>query len=130
MNTELLCAGVLAFLLFGLGLAVSVERGKAGKLGGVPADEATRLFRVIRAPGNAAEYIPVGVAFALFFAIAGSSVIVTAILVAFTASRIIHAVALIVGASMDRFDVARFLGGMGTYLTGFALSIALIARAI
>lgn len=129
MNPELMCAGLLALLLFGLGLAVSVERGKAGKLGGVPADEETRLFRMIRAHGNASEYVPIAGAMALYFATQQSSPLVLALLVGLTAARYIHAAALIGGKTMNRFNIARFIGGMGTYITGAGLSLILIVQA-
>lgn len=130
MKTELLCAGLLAFLLFGLGLAVSVERGRAGKLGGIPDDQKSVLFRLIRAHGNAAEYVPAAIAFAVYFAIAGASPVATALIVCLTLARYIHASALVLGNDMSRFGVARFIGGMGTYVTGLGLAAFAIANAV
>lgn len=129
MNLELVCAGLLAFLLFGLGLSVSIERGRAGKLGGMPDDETTRLFRLIRAHGNSAEYVPVALAIALYFAVADRTTGGLVAIISMTAARYLHAFALIFGSSMSQFNLLRFIGGMGTYLAGFALSIILILNA-
>lgn len=130
MNIELLCAGLLAFLLFGLGFAVSVERGKAGKLGGIPDNEATQLFRLIRAHGNAAEYVPTAIGFALYFSVAGSPTLAQALIVGITAARYIHAFALLAGRDMNRFNIYRFMGGMGTYVAGLGLATLAISQAI
>lgn len=129
MNVELLCAGLLALLLFGLGFAVSIERGIAGKLGGVPDDEKTRLFRLIRAHGNAAEYAPAAIAFALYFSATPRSTITQWLVIGITAARYIHAFALIMGADMGRFSLLRFVGGMGTYVTGVGLALTAIIAA-
>ncbi len=129
MNVELLCAGLLALLLFGLGFAVSTERGITGKLGGIPADEKTRLFRLIRAHGNAAEYAPVAIAFALYLSTTPSSTITQLLVIGITAARYVHALALIIGADMGRFSLMRFVGGMGTYITGVGLALVAVIAA-
>jgi uncharacterized protein len=130
MSIELVCAALMLLLLVGLGLAVSVERGKAGKLGGTPDDETSRLFRLMRAHGNAAEYLPAGIAVALFAAGGDGTPILTWLLVAFTTLRFVHAFALIFGQSMNSFSVPRFIGGMGTYVTGGAIAVYLLVSAI
>jgi len=130
MNIELFCAAMLGLLLFGLGFAVSVERGKAKQLGGVPGDETTLLYRLIRAHGNAAEYVPLIVAFALYFAATDSSPLVSWAIVGLTAARILHATALIVQPNMNQFNVLRFAGGMGTYIGGFMLCTLAISAAV
>jgi uncharacterized protein len=129
VRAELLCAGLLALLLFGLGLAVSVERGRAGRLGGIPDDHKSLLFRLIRAHGNAAEYVPAAIAFALYFAVSGASAVATALILCLTLARYIHAAALVFGRDMSRFGVARFIGGMGTYVTGLGLAAVAITTA-
>jgi uncharacterized protein len=130
VNIELFCAAMLGLLLFGLGFAVSVERGKAKQLGGVPNDDTTLLYRLIRAHGNASEYVPMIAAFALYFAATGTAPMISFVIGGLTAARILHATALIVRADMNRFNMLRFAGGMGTYVGGFALSILAINAAI
>ena len=130
MNVELLCVGLLGLLLFGLGLAVSLERGKAKQLGGIPGDETTRLYRLIRAHGNTSEYVPLIAAFALYFAATESSLLVTSLVVWLTAVRFLHATALITGSDLKSFSLLRFIGGLGTYLGGLALSVLAITSAI
>lgn len=129
MTLALACAALLTLLLFGLGLAVSVERGQVGKLGGIPLDETSRLFRLIRAHGNAAEYVPTAIAIALYCAATGDEPLVVILIAALTLARFVHAFALIGGRDMNRFSVARFVGGMGTYVAGIGLGLTLLARA-
>jgi uncharacterized protein len=130
VNIELFCAAILGFLLFGLGFAVSVQRGRAGQLGGIPGNESTLLYRLIRAHGNAAEYVPLIAAFALYFAANGSSTVISWVIGGLTIARICHATAMIIGTDMSQFNILRFVGGMGTYIGGFALSILAINAAI
>lgn len=130
MNVELLCVGLLGLLLFGLGLAVSLERGKAKQLGGIPCDETTRLYRLIRAHGNASEYVPLIAAFSLYFAATESSLLATSLVVWLTAVRFLHATALITGSDLKSFNLLRFVGGLGTYAGGLALSVLAIVSAI
>lgn len=130
MNIELFCAAMLGLLLFGLGFAVSVERGKANQLRGIPGDETTLLYRLIRAHGNAAEYVPLIAAFALYFAATGGSPLISWVIVGLTIARFLHATALIVRPNMNQFNMLRFVGGMGTYIGGFMLSILAISATI
>ncbi|WP_219893444.1 MAPEG family protein [Aquisediminimonas profunda] len=130
MNSNLVCAALLMVLLFGLGFAVSLERANSSKLGGIPTDETSRLFKLIRAHGNASEYVPTGIALALYFSVTASSLVISALITAFTVARYAHAMALIVGGSMNQFSLLRFVGGMGTYISGIGLAFSLLSAAL
>ena len=65
----LACTAVLGFLLFGLGLVVSLTRGKTQVLIGVTDDPDHILNRIVRVHGNTAEYAPF---LALLFLLCGA----------------------------------------------------------
>jgi hypothetical protein len=44
--------------------------------------------------------------------------------------RLLHAAALITGSDLKRFNLLRFVGGLGTYLGGLALSVLAIASSV
>ena len=58
MKIAVVCTGLLAELLFALGINVSRTRGSAKQIGSIPDDPADPLFKAIRAHGNTAEYAP------------------------------------------------------------------------
>ncbi len=51
------CVATLGFLLFGLGLSVSILRGVDRQMFGFTPDPTNRLYKLIRAHGNTAEYV-------------------------------------------------------------------------
>ena len=127
MKIALVCIGLLAFLIFGLGLAVSLTRGKTKKNYGYSDDPTDRLHKLCRAHANAAEYVPIlGL---LMFVIATRSepaawVVWTMILA--TVSRYAHAAGVVAMPTLDRPNPLRFLGALGTYVFGIALAVALL----
>ncbi|MBW2399824.1 MAG: MAPEG family protein, partial [Deltaproteobacteria bacterium] len=56
MSTALVCIALLGLLLFGLGFAVSLLRGRTNTLVGSSGDPADSLHKLVRAHGNTAEY--------------------------------------------------------------------------
>lgn len=125
----LICTAVLGLLLFGLGLAVSLLRFREKTLTGSSADPANPLHRVLRAHGNTAEYAPFLAALLLYAALKGpGTALADALAVGATASRVLIVVGL-VAWPLDRPNPLRFVGALGTYLFGLALSLALLAGA-
>src|SRR5437660_852315 len=57
-HAAVLCMGLLGLLVFGLGLAVSLVRGSTGANFAYTVDPTDRLYKLVRAPGKAAEYAP------------------------------------------------------------------------
>ncbi|MBY0509174.1 MAG: MAPEG family protein [Rhodospirillaceae bacterium] len=129
MSVEIFCAGFLSLMLFALGLAVSIERGRKNYLTGTPADSTEVLYKLIRAHSNASEYLPILLGLFLYFALTASSQTIRYIIVATTFARVLHAAALILGGDLRRFNGMRFVGGLGTYMGGGLLGAALILRA-
>jgi len=52
MATAMLCTGLLGLLVFGLGFAVSMTRGKTETIIGTNSDPTDRLYKMVRAHGK------------------------------------------------------------------------------
>ena len=103
MTTALICIGLLGVLVFGLGFAVSLARGRTNTAAGASADPSDFLHKIVRAHGNTAEYAAM-----------------LAVLIFIVGSRS--------SATWARWCMGiatRFIGALGTYLAGFALCAAL-----
>ena len=127
MKTAVLCTGLLGLLVFGLGLAVSMVRGRSGTFYAYTVDPTDRLYKLVRAHSNAAEYAPMLAILILYLGVLHTpSRGVLWLVVAATASRYLHALGMILGKSLDRTDPLRFVGALGTYITGLALVVAVL----
>jgi uncharacterized membrane protein YecN with MAPEG domain len=124
MRTAVMCSALLGLLVFGLGLAVSLVRGSTRTNFGYSPDPADRLYKMVRAHGNATEYAPM---MAVLILIVGSRQpapwMIWAMSLA-TISRYMHAAGMILSPTLDRPQALRAAGAVGTYLTGFALVAA------
>jgi hypothetical protein len=93
-----LYAGINILLLLGLGLAVAMTRQRRRVVLGDGGDEI--MQRMIRAHGNAAEYIPAGLAGLILLSIMAPATpawLLHAAGLSLTAGRILHAAGLIMG---------------------------------
>lgn len=121
MSVAIICAGLLGLLLFGLGFAVSLQRGRSEAIIGHSSDPIDPLHKLVRAHGNTAEYAPM---LALLILVAGQLEPATWVLwlmgVA-TLSRYLIAVGLMIG-SLEKANPLRFLGAVTTYLCGLILA--------
>ena len=130
MNTALLCIALLGLLLFGLGFGVSGVRGRTGTNIGSSGNPADPLEKIVRAHGNASEYVAM---LAVLIFVLGSrepSSWVTGSMIGATASRYLHAAGMLMSPTLDKPQPLRFLGALGTYAFGGALSIQLLLRAL
>lgn len=126
MNSVALgCVTVLGLMLFGLGMAVSATRFRERTGCGCHTDPANTLHKLVRAHGNTAEYAPFLAALFLYAGAHQPSTLVLALIVAATASRCLVVVGLLGFRSMSAPNPARFIGALGTYLCGAALSVAI-----
>ncbi len=122
----LVSTAVLGFLLFGLGLTVSLMRGKYNIHIGHPEDPQHILHRIIRAHANTAEYAPF---LAIMFLYLGSHQPTAWVLWAIgltTAARVLIVIGLLTAGTLTRPHPVRFIGALGTYVGGLALSVALV----
>lgn len=121
-----LWAGLHLFLLLILSLLVVRLRQKHKvALGdeGIP-----ELARAIRAFGNAAEYVPTGVAALAVLAVAGASPLAIHVVgVILFAGRVVHAVGL---SNSGGASVPRAIGMVATWLAYIFAGVALLLSAI
>ncbi|GHG03119.1 MULTISPECIES: MAPEG family protein [Amycolatopsis] len=128
MTLALICAAVLAALVFVLGGNVTRLRVAGAKTGApfAPSDPADPLYKAIRAHGNAIEYIPtLLVLFVLDAARAPSWTLV--FVVGATLARLAHAVGMLRTRTVAEATPLRVAGASGTYLFGVALAVTLVS---
>ncbi|MDF1761947.1 MAG: MAPEG family protein [Oleibacter sp.] len=129
MSVYLICISLLGLLVFALGFNVSMARAKSGAVFGGDVDPTSRLYKAQRAHGNTIEYVPMLaiLIFALGQVEQSSWVVWT--MVAATFCRYLFAAGILLPASMAKPNPMRFVGALGTYVTGFLLVVALIFQA-
>ena len=124
MGVAIIGTALLGLLVFGLGLAVSLTRGRSGVIAGSPSDPADPLYKLIRAHGNTAEYAPMlGVLFLLVGERNPTTWVLWIIGIA-VACRYLIALGMIAGPTLAKPHPLRFAGALGTYVAGIALCIA------
>jgi len=123
-HAAVLCMGLLGLLVFGLGLAVSLVRGSTGANFAYTVDPTDRLYKLVRAHGNATEYAPMLALLTWYLGSHQPGRFVVWTFVAATAFRYLHALGMILAKSLDKVDPLRFVGALGTYVTGLVLVIA------
>ncbi|MHB9841759.1 MAPEG family protein [Paraburkholderia terrae] len=115
------CVAILGLLVFGLGLSISVMRFRGGTNSGCEPDPANPLHKLIRAHANTTEYAPfLGLLF-LYLGARSPSTATLSLIVAATVCRCLLVVGLIAWPTMAKPNPLRFVGALGTYLTGIAL---------
>jgi uncharacterized membrane protein YecN with MAPEG domain len=123
MTTAIVCTGFLGLLVFGLGFAVSITRGRTGANFGYTQDPTDRLYKMVRAHGNTVEYAPMLAVLMLFLGTRGPANWVLWVMVIATACRYIQALGLIAAPTLARPHPLRIVGSAGTYLTGLLLCV-------
>lgn len=126
MSTALTCIALLGFLLFGLGFAVSLKRGGTNTLIGNAPDPADPLHKLVRAHGNTAEFAPLLAVLMLAVALNDPAPWTLWCMGIATAARYLLALGLLVSPTLVKPHPLRFIGAATTYLTGIALSAALL----
>jgi uncharacterized membrane protein YecN with MAPEG domain len=125
MSVAVICTALLALLIFGLGLVVSLTRGSTRTvIGYAAADPADRLHKLVRAHGNATEYVPIMAVLILYVGSHGPSTWMVWTFVVATAARYLHAAGMVLCPRLDQPHPLRFIGALTTYLAGFALVVA------
>jgi uncharacterized membrane protein YecN with MAPEG domain len=126
MTTAIICAAILAAMLFLLGFNVSRMRGVQAKAGGsqLPTDPADRLLIAIRAHGNAAEYVPTLIILFLLVGARSPAAVAIPLILGATLARLAHAYGMLTARSLASEAAPRVAGAAGTYLFGVALAVA------
>ena len=128
MNVAIVCTALLGLLVFGLGLAVSLTRGATRTNFGFTPDPTDRLYKRVRAHGNAAEYAPMLAILILLIGARNPAPWIVWTFVAATLFRYLHAAGMLVCPSLDQPHPLRFVGALGTYVTGLALAVVAFIR--
>lgn len=126
MATATICAALLGLLVFGLGFGVSLTRMSSDTAIGYEPDPTDRLYKMVRAHGNATEYNPMLAILILAIGARNPSAWMTGLAIAATAARYLHAVGMIVSPTLAAPQPLRFVGAVGTYVCGFGLVVALL----
>ena len=124
MSVAIVCTALLGLLVFGLGLAVSLVRGSSGTNIGYKPDPADTLYKLVRAHGNATEYAPMMAVLMLLIAAHQPAAWMIWTFVIATVCRYLHAAGMIMSPTLDKPQPLRFVGALGTYVTGLALVVA------
>jgi hypothetical protein len=124
MWTAIVCSMLLGFLVFGLGLAVSLGRGASNTSIGHSTDPADPLHKRVRAHANATEYAPMLAVIMLFLGSREPSLWVLATMWIATAARYLHAAGMIFPPTLAKPNPLRFAGALLTYVCGLLLCIA------
>ena len=125
MTLALACIGLLGILVFGIGFADSMTRGRTGTNYVAKPDPTDPLYKMVRAHGNAIEYAPILALLIYVLAVNEPAAWVIWTAVAVTLCRYLHAIGMIVGPTLDAPYPLRFVGALGTYLGGSALAVAI-----
>jgi uncharacterized protein len=126
MNTAAVCVGVLGLLVFGLGIGVSLTRGATNTTIGYNPDPTDRLYKMVRAHGNATEFNPMLAILILYLATRQPSVWVEWVFVVAAVSRVLHAAGMIMSPSLAKPQPLRAIGAVGTFLCGLILAVMAI----
>ena len=125
-EAALICTAILGLLLFGLGLSVSVMRFRERTVSSYDPDPTNPLYKVVRAHANTAEYVPFFCLLFLYLGARSPSAATVSLIVLATLCRCLLVVGLIAWPTMAKANPARFIGALGTYLTGLALCVTLL----
>jgi uncharacterized membrane protein YecN with MAPEG domain len=128
MNVAIVCTALLGLLVFGLGLAVSLTRGATKTNFGFTPDPTDRLYKRVRAHGNAAEYAPMLAILILLIGARNPAPWIVWTFVAATLFRYLHAAGMLVCPSLDQPHPLRFVGALGTYVSGLVLAVVAFIR--
>ena len=125
MNTAILCVALLGLLVFALGVAVSLTRQRQERGIGYDPSPTDPLHKVVRAHGNSTEYAPILAVVMVVLGGLSPAAWLSWVMYSAVASRYLIVVGLLVG-SLDQPNPMRFIGALGTYVTGVVLCVGVI----
>ncbi len=130
MSVALVCIALLGVLIFGLGFMVSQRRAATKRVIGYDPDPTDALHKWVRAHGNAAEYAPMLALLFYLVARGDSPTWALWVIAIITLCRYLHALGMLLGKDLSQPHPLRFVGALGTYVGGLALSLQLALGAI
>lgn len=129
MNVALICIGLLGFLCFATAFNVSMQRGKTNVISGFDTNPEDPLYKAIRAHGNTVEYAPIMALMMFILAQAPLAGWVLWAMILGTFFRYLVVMGLLVPHTMAKPNPMRFIGALGTFITGFMLVAAMLLKA-
>ncbi|MEM6666613.1 MAG: MAPEG family protein [Pseudomonadota bacterium] len=136
LHTPLILSGLaLVILTLLLAFWTSIERSRSRTIAyDAPLEPTSGMAKAQRAHGNAAEYsaLLIGLFVLVGFAYQGRDlgITVTALVVAVTASRFLHALGFLICKTLERPHALKAIGAIVTYLGGLALAGMAIAKVL
>jgi uncharacterized membrane protein YecN with MAPEG domain len=132
MQIPVICVSILGLLVFMLGLLISMVRGKTGIIyyGDSLDDPTSLLTKAVRALGNTAEFSPMLAVMFLYLATTNPDNWVLWTIVAATISRVLMVVGFLTAGTLRKIHPLKGVGAVGTYLSGFALCVAMVQSVI
>ncbi len=124
MTIAIICTALLGLLVFGLGFGVSLMRGSTSTIFGYTPDPTDRMYKMVRAHGNATEYAAMLAVLMILVGMREPAIWALWVMGITTASRYVHAAGMIFPATLAKPHPLRFAGAVGTYLGGIALCVA------
>ncbi len=122
MTTALVCIALLGLLVFVLGFAVSTDRGRAQTVIGFDPSPTDPLHKLVRAHGNSTEYAPMLAILMVVLASLNPAAWLSWMMYAAVASRYLIVAGLLTG-TLENPNPMRFVGALGTYVTGTLLCV-------
>ncbi|MEO0818748.1 MAG: MAPEG family protein [Pseudomonadota bacterium] len=134
-TTIIICSASLVILTLLLAFWTSLQRGSTKTIAyGAPLDPTSSMAKAQRAHGNSAEYaaLLIGLFLIVGFAYQGRDLgsLVTWLIISVTASRGLHALGFLIGSTLEKPHVLKFVGALVTYLGGLALAGLALSKAI
>ncbi len=122
MTPALVCIALLGLLIFLLGFAVSLTRGRAQTVIGFDPSPTDPLHKMVRAHGNSTEYAPMLAILMLVLGSLSPAGWILWVMYGAVASRYLIVAGLLVG-TLEKPNPMRFIGALGTYVTGSLLCV-------
>ncbi len=132
MAIALLSVGLLGLLISLLGFNVSMKRKSVVLTQHeAEADPKSALCKAMRAHGNCIEYAPMLALMILALGLRSPlpSIFLSGVMLAAVGFRYLHAVGVLASESIYAANWMKFVGALGTYLSGIVMSVWLIYKA-
>lgn len=130
MKTSLICISLLAFLVIVLATNVVISRIRTQTLFGYSQSPDNVLYKAVRAHMNAIEYIPLGAILIYILGNYDQSYLNLLFVYGFVISRILAALGIIFCKTLDKVNLLRFIGTLGSIVTLTGLAFILFMQSI
>ncbi len=129
MSIYLVCIALLALLCLLSGFNVSMLRGSSGVFYGADPQPDSKLYKAQRAHGNTTEYAPILAVLIYALSQSPQPVWVLWCVVLVTVFRYVFVAGILLPPTMAETNPIRFVGALGTYISGLALVVAVLIQA-